>query len=623
MKVHYDQRAIERFPRSPGVYIMKGTSDEVIYVGKASNLRARVSQYFGQSSDTRIFVGLLDRYLTDIEVILTANEKEALILENELIKRHQPRFNVNLKDDKNFLHLRIDTNSEWPRIDVVRRPRKDGAHYFGPYHSASKIRKTLKVVEQHFGLRNCDDLTFRNRSRPCLQYQIKRCPGPCVLPIDKHRYDQHVHDVIRFLNGREAELVKSLEEKMSHAADAMEYELAARYRDQIRAVSSSLIDQNMVQIKQLDQDVYGIYREGASIQLAVLLIRSGKMVGSRTFEFEETGIPDDEMLSTFTNLFYNSGTTIPDEVLLPAEPRSVDALATYLSDIKGRKVQLKFPQRGASRRLIEMASKNAEHAFFQARRDQTARDGGLVKLKDRLQLTNVPHRMECFDISIFQGSEPVGSCVRFEGGAPMRGGYRHYTIKEVDGTDDYGMMREVLFRRLKRGLKSGDLPHLIIVDGGKGQLNVALAVLKDLEVDGIDVVGLAKARVVDGVVDGADGVVRSSERVFLPGVKNPVVLKSHSHECYLMTQIRDEAHRFAITHHRKRRLKKNFRSSIDDIPGIGPSRRAALLRHLGSLKAVREASLETLSSVPGFNSALAERVYQWYQDAGNIDAPGD
>ena len=444
-----------------------------------------------------------------------------------------------------------------------------------------------------------------------------------MLPIDKHRYDQHVHDVIRFLNGREAELVKSLEEKMSHAADAMEYELAARYRDQIRAVSSSLIDQNMVQIKQLDQDVYGIYREGASIQLAVLLIRSGKMVGSRTFEFEETGIPDDEMLSTFTNLFYNSGTTIPDEVLLPAEPRSVDALATYLSDIKGRKVQLKFPQRGASRRLIEMASKNAEHAFFQARRDQTARDGGLVKLKDRLQLTNVPHRMECFDISIFQGSEPVGSCVRFEGGAPMRGGYRHYTIKEVDGTDDYGMMREVLLRRLKRGLKSGDLPHLIIVDGGKGQLNVALAVLKDLEVDGIDVVGLAKARVVDGVVDGADGVVRSSERVFLPGVKNPVVLKSHSHECYLMTQIRDEAHRFAITHHRKRRLKKNFRSSIDNIPGIGPSRRAALLRHLGSLKAVREASLETLASVPGFNSALAERVYHWYQDGGNIDTSGD
>ena len=598
---------------------MKGSSDEVIYVGKASNLRARVSQYFGQTSDTRIFVGLLSRYLVDIEVILTANEKEALILENELIKRHQPRFNVNLKDDKNFLHLRIDATAEWPRIDVVRRPRKDGANYFGPYHSASKIRKTLKVVEQHFGLRNCDDLTFRNRSRPCLQYQIKRCPGPCVLPIDKHRYDQHVQDVIRFLNGREAELVKSLQEKMGDAADAMEYELAARYRDQIRAVSGSLVDQNMVQIKQLDQDVHGIYREGASIQLAVLLIRGGKMVGSRTFEFEETGIPDDEMLSTFTNLFYNSGTTLPDEVLLPVEPRSADALAMHLSDIKGRKVQLKFPQRGANRRLIEMASKNAEHAFFQARRDQTARDGGLAKLKERLQLTNVPHRMECFDISIFQGSEPVGSCVRFEGGAPMRSGYRHYKIKEVDGTDDYGMMREVLLRRLKRGLKNGDLPHLIIVDGGKGQLNVALAVLEDLEIDGIDVVGLAKARVVDGVVDSADGVVRSSERVFLPGVKNAVVLKSHSHECYLMTQIRDEAHRFAITHHRKRRLKKNFRSSIDDIPGIGPSRRAALLRHLGSLKAIRSASLETLSSVPGFNLSLAERVYQWYQDEAKLD----
>ncbi len=606
----FDRTNLDRFPKDPGVYIMKDHSGDVIYVGKASNLRNRVKQYFGQTSDTRYFVSLLDEYLSDIELIITASPKEALILENELIKRHQPRFNVNLKDDKNFLHLRIDSSSEWPKIDVVRRPRKDGALYFGPYHSASKIRQTLKLVEQHFGLRNCDDLTFRNRARPCLQYQIKRCPAPCVLPVDHRLYDNHVQDVVRFLQGREDELLRSLKDKMETASQSMEYESAARYRDQLRAVRGSLEDQNMVQIRQLDQDVFGVYREGASLQISILFVRRGKMVGSRTFDFVEHGIEDSELISTFINLYYNSGAVIPDEVLLPVSIANNDVVENYVSDLKAKRVRLKVPKRGANKRLLETANKNAEHAYFQARRDLAARDGGLVRLKEKLHLSNVPHHIECFDISLFQGTEPVASCVAFEGGSPNRRRYRQYKIKTVEGTDDYAMMREVLTRRLKSGLTKGDLPQLIVVDGGKGQLNVARTVLDDLKIDGLDIVSLAKARVLSGINDAEGGAVRTHERVFVPGIREPIILRSHTHEYFLMTQIRDEAHRFAINFHRKRRVKRNFTSILDDIPGIGPGRRKALLKHYGSLKAIRLASCESIAELDGFSMTLAETVVQ-------------
>ncbi|MEE2757121.1 MAG: excinuclease ABC subunit UvrC [Myxococcota bacterium] len=604
----FDRSNLDRFPKDPGVYIMKDQSGEVIYVGKANNLRNRVKQYFGQTSDTRFFVALLDEYLNDIDLIITANAKEALILENELIKRHQPRFNVNLKDDKNFLHLRIDASTKWPKIDVVRSPRKDGAQYFGPYHSASKIRQTLKLIEQHFGLRNCDDLTFKNRARPCLQYQIKRCPGPCVLPVDHRQYDNHVQDVIRFLQGREDELVRSLKEKMEQASQALEYESAARYRDQLRAIRGSLEDQNMVQIRQLDQDVFGIYREGASLQVSILFVRRGKMVGSRTFDFVEHGIPDSELLSTFVNLYYNSGAAMPDEVLLPVSISNRDVVEAYVSELKGRRVQLKLPKRGANKRLLETANKNAEHAYFQARRDLSARDGGLVRLKEKLKLTNVPHQIECFDISLFQGTEPVASCVAFEGGSPKRSRYRQYKIKTVEGTDDYGMMREVLTRRLKSGLAKADLPQLIVVDGGKGQLNVARSVLEELKIDGLDVVSLAKARVIDGVNDADGGVLKTSERVFIPGIREPIILRSNTHEYFLMTQLRDEAHRFAINFHRKRRIGRNFKSALDEIPGVGPGRRKILLRHFGSLKGIKAASSRTISELKGFSPALAETI---------------
>ncbi len=600
---------IDRIPTDPGCYLMKGEGGEVVYVGKARNLRARVRQYFGATSDTRYFVGLLDRYLEDVEVIITASEKEALILENELIKRHQPRFNVELKDDKSFLHLRIDDRVEWPKVDVVRRPRRDGARYFGPYHSASKVRETLKIAERYFQIRNCDDLSFKNRSRPCLQYQIKRCPGPCVLPVAREAYLDGVRDLTLFLRGRHDELLEALRRRMASASEAQRYEQAARLRDQIRAIDGSLQPQQVVLGQEIDRDVLAVYREGGALQIAVMLVRRGRLVGSRNFGFDEQGTPDAEVLSTFVNLFYSAGNPVPDEVLLPVEVDGADALAERLAELRGRRVRVRVPQRGAGRRLVEMAARNAEHAFFQARRSEAVRDGGLVRLKERLRLMNLPYRIECYDISIFQGASPVGSQVVFEGGVPKRSDYRHYKVRHVEGTDDFAMMREVLLRRLRRGVSEGRLPDLVVVDGGKGQLGVALAVLEDLAIEGVDVVGLAKSRVVEGV-DGAGGVKRSRERVFLPGVREPVALRSHTDELFLLTHLRDEAHRFAITFHRKLRGKGTLRSALDEVPGVGPARRRALLKAFGSVKGIRAAGVEAIAAVPGIGPGLARAVVE-------------
>lgn len=607
------QTDIDRIPTDPGCYLMKAADGEIIYVGKATNLRSRVRQYFGATSDTRFFVQILDRFLDDIDVILTSTAKEALILENELIKRHQPRFNVELKDDKNFLHLRIDDSVAWPKIDVVRRPRKDGARYFGPYHSASKIRQTLKLVEKHFQLRNCDDLSFKNRSRPCLQYQIKRCPGPCVHPVDPAQYQAQVKLVSMFLQGQSAELVKTLEERMWTAAEQMDYELAARYRDQVRAVRGSLEDQQVAGMREIDRDVWGTYREGGMLQLAVLLIRRGRMIGSRAFVFEQQGVPDEELISTVLNLFYHGGNPVPDEVLISAAPHEIDALAERLCELKGRKVALRVPQRGSGRKLMEMADRNAEHAFFQARQSEAVRDGGLVRLKKRLRLANLPYRIECYDISIFQGENAVASQVVFQGGLPHKKAYRHYKIRTVEGTDDFAMMRELLTRRLSRGLEEADLPDLIVIDGGKGQLGVAVAVMEDLGVEGVDLVGLAKARVVAGEHDAEGANLRTSERVFVPGVREPIVLRPHTDEFFVLTHLRDEAHRFAITYHRKLRKKSRLTSDLDNITGVGPARRTALLRAFGSMKRLRAASIEAIAGVDGVGEKLAETIHRALQ----------
>lgn len=596
-------------PHEPGVYLMKGADGEIFYVGKAANLSKRLSQYFGKTSDTRYFVSLLDRLLDDVQVLITNNETEALILEAELIKRHQPRFNVRLKDGKGFLHVRIDERADWPKLSVVRNVREDGARYFGPYHSASRLRETVKIIERNFQLRSCEDGTFHNRARPCLQYQIKRCSAPCVFPNLEESYRQEVRDVMLFLQGRKQDLVDQLQGKMTEAAEGMDFERAAVLRDRIRAIETSLQPQQVVVQQNIDRDVMGVYREGSLVEIALLFIRGGTLVGSRTFSFEHQESPDEEMLSTFLNLYYNGGHEVPDEVLLPSPAEGQDALAERLTQIRGRKALIKVPQRGPNRRLMEMAEKNAEQAFFQARRSEEVRNKGLERLQKRLRLANYPRVMECYDISLFQGTAPVASRVVFESGVPKRSAYRHYKIRHVEGTDDYAMMREVLLRRLKRGLKESDLPDLIIVDGGKGQLNVAVTVLKDLRIEGVDVVGLAKARVLSGPRDDNKGMERSDERVFKPNVKDPIILRSNTDELFLMARIRDEAHRFAITFHRKLRMGRNFDSILDAVPGVGPWRKKTLLKTFGSIKALKTAPIDEIADVPGIGWTLATDIH--------------
>jgi excinuclease ABC subunit C len=428
-----------------------------------------------------------------------------------------------------------------------------------------------------------------------------------VLAVDPDEYKQNVQSVVAFLQGKRTELVQQLADKMRIAAESLEFERAARYRDQMRAVEGSLEPQQVVLGREVDQDVFGLHREGGWLEIAVLFVRRGRMVGSRTFGFDEQAIPDAEVLSTFCNLFYHGGNSVPDEVLLPVEPDAEVALVDRLSELMGRRVEVRAPQRGAGKRLVEMAARNAEQSFIQARRSDAVRNGALVALKKRLRLANLPNRIECYDISLFQGASPVASRVVFEGGVPMRSAYRHYRIREVEGTDDFAMMREVLTRRLKRGLAEGDLPDLIVVDGGKGQLGVALAVFEDLGIQGVDLVGLAKSRVLEGETDeGASR--RSPERVFVPGAKDPIPLRAHTDELFLMTRLRDEAHRFAITFHRKLRTGRNFESALDAIPGVGPTRKKALLQAFGSLKKLREASEAEIAAVPGIGERLAHEL---------------
>lgn len=603
------EQCLANLPTTAGVYLMKDHEDNVVYVGKASNLKQRVKQYFGATSDTRYFVHQLPAVLQQIDTISTNTVKEALILENDLIKKYQPRFNVLLRDDKNFLHIRLDPSENWPRLRVVRRPKHDGAKYFGPYHSASKLRATLKLVEKYFQLRTCDDSSFRNRSRPCLQYQIKRCPAPCVLPVDKSAYRDRVEEVALFLSGKTEDLENRLHRHMIDAAESMRFEDAARYRDQLIAIKDSLEKQHMVQHQKVDKDIWGLHREGGFLTLTILHVRQGRLTDTRNFEFERQGVETSVLLSTVCNLYYRDGHAIPDEVLLCDAAEDMGILAESLSEFRGRKVKLITPKRGSSRRLVELACMNAEHAFFQSRQESLSRHKGLERLQARLGLSSYPEHIECIDISLFQGGEPVGSLVTFKGGVPDRKQYRHYKIKDVKGTDDFAMMREVVGRRLRRGIEEGELPDLLVVDGGKGQLNVAIGVAKDLGVDTLQIIGLAKSR----SKNTEEKLTRTSERVFLSHVKNPIPLQSHTDEYRLLTQLRDEAHRFAITFHRKLRRNKNLAGVLADLPGVGAAKQRTLLKHFGGRQALERASVEDLAKVSGIGPKLALKIHSFFR----------
>jgi excinuclease ABC subunit C len=602
------EEKLERLPAEPGVYLMKDARGEVIYVGKAVNLRSRVKSYFGRSSDTRAFVPILEGVLHDVDTVLVSNEKEALLLENELIKRHQPRFNVLLKDDKNFICLRLDPAAEWPRLEVVRHFKRDGALYFGPYASASSIRETLRTINRYFQLRTCSDHTLHHRKRPCLLYQIGRCPAPCVYDVSREEYAQSVREVALFLEGKGSELLEALTERMKNAADVQRYEQAARLRDQLFAIERSLERQKIATTEPIDQDVFGFHREADRLVIYVLYVRQGRLNGGQAFPFTGQEFPDEELLASFVNLYYGQGNVLPDEVLLPLRPEGgVESLAELLTEKRGRRVRVLIPQRGEKLRLVEMSAANARQAMVDQRRSRDELEGVLDRLRDRLHLSRPPRRIECFDISHFQGSSIVASQVAMSDGELDRARYRHFRIKSVQVQDDFASMYEVVGRRLRRGLAEGELPDLLVIDGGKGQVASARAAMKDAGVQ-LDVVGLAKSRELE-VDDQAGATARSPERVFLPERKDPIVLPQNSPELFLLVRIRDEAHRFAITYQQKLMRRRNFRSVLEDIPGVGEGRKKALLRAFGSLKRIREASIEELAAEAGLGTTLAERIH--------------
>ncbi|HET6148381.1 MAG TPA: excinuclease ABC subunit UvrC [Polyangia bacterium] len=698
---------LERLPAAPGVYIMKDRRGKAVYIGKAAVLRNRVRQYFQASSgDNRDFVPLLDGIVSDIETVITSNEKEALLLENTLIKKHQPRFNVNLRDDKNYLVLRLDPDAEWPRLEVVRKIADDGAFYFGPYHSASACREALRIVNRHFQLRTCTDHVLHNRRRPCLQYQIKRCPGPCVLPVSTDEYADQVRDVRLFLEGKSDELLSRLGTRMKEAAGRTDFERAAEVRDQLRALETTLEEQRVVSSDFVDQDVFGFFRQGIALEIIVLSIRQGKMLGSRGFSFTGQEFPDAELLSSFIGLYYDLSVIPPDEVLLPFAIDDADLKADWLADKRTgrrRKVEICVPQRGDRRKLVELAQKNAAASFTSRRNAREDTEVALGKLQRRLKLARLPRVIECYDISHIQGFATVASMVVFVDGRPEKSRYRTYKVRTGDRPDDFASMYEVLSRRFRRARESqadGDvesadanreggswaLPDLIVIDGGKGQLGMALAAARDVGIDvrpgvGLPIIGLAKERDLagpapppapaeppatepvagpavalvspppvaavaapapapapadadaDGDGDGDQAIVsgesalpgktRHPDRVFLPHAKDAIPIRPNTAEMFVLQHLRDEAHRFAITFHRQQRKRLTLRSALSTIPGIGVGRQRLLLRHFGSLKKIRESSLEDLVAVPGMTRKAAEAVHaHWKKQPLPADEAG-
>jgi excinuclease ABC subunit C len=605
------QEKLDALPAQAGVYLMRDHHGKVIYVGKAKSIRGRVRGYF-RGGEERSQIQFLMNRVGDIETLLTSNEKEALILENNLIKQYKPRYNIRLKDDKSYLSIKINVRHPWPRITATRKIVKDGSRYFGPYSSAFSARETLDIIEKHFLLRNCTEYNFKNRARPCLQYQIKRCLAPCVLTVDPKEYQDNLREAILFIEGKRQELVDDLRGKMEEKAEALEFEAAAKIRDQIQAVEKTVEKQRMVSHWGGDQDIFGLYREGGFIEVQVLFVRQGKLTGNQTYSLEDREFPDEEVIEELLTQFYQGERFVPDEILLPVEIDDREAREEYLTERRGKRVSILSPQRGDKRQLVEMAAQNARQSYAERHDQEKERERMLLELKEKLRLRNYPQRIECYDISNIMGAHAVGSMVTFIDGEPDKRFYRHYRIRTVSPEmrgDDFAMMYEVLKRRFRRGVEEGGLPDLVVVDGGRGQLGMALSAMGELGVLGkIDAAALAKMRV-ERSPRSAE-IERLEERVFLPGQSNPIVLKRNSNALFLLQRVRDEAHRFAITYHKKVRAKQTIYSALDKIPGIGGARKRALLRAFGSVKRIEEASLDELLKVPSINQKIAEDVLQ-------------
>ncbi|RIL06495.1 MAG: excinuclease ABC subunit C [Proteobacteria bacterium] len=638
-----EERA-QRLPATSGVYLFKNARGKVLYVGKAQNLRARVRSYLRAGGDGRHRIPEMVERAADVEVVVTPSVKAALLLENELIKRHKPAFNVRLRDDKQYLGLRIDPREPWPRPTPVRRFREDGAAYFGPFTSSLSLREAISNLRRIFPLRSCSDPVFRDyarRGRPCIEFEMKRCLAPCCGLVGAPEYAQLVEGTVLFLRGRSDDLLRELGDAMQRAAAEERYEDAARLRDRIAAVEQTVQKQTIVGERAVDRDVFGFARRGGEVEIALLHVRAGRVVGHAAHAFSDLVLDDAEVFGSFLVQYYAvPDRPVPGEVWVPFEPSESAALREWLAERAGRRVLLRAPQRGAGREMIAMADANAELRLAQRLDARESVAAALAELQERLGLAKLPQRIECYDVSTLAGTLAVGSRVAFVDGQPDKNGYRRYRIREAPAGDDLACMREMLARRIAKA-SSDPLPDLLVVDGGRGQLGVAVAALHDAgvaianeasaldrstdalfrrsepeasgQIAGPDVIGLSKER----AGEGASARVRRSgglkaEHVHLPQRKDPVLLPPSSAALLLLQRVRDEAHRFAIEFQRSLRQRAHMTSILEEIPGIGPTRRRALLRELGSLRAVREATPDALAAVDGISAADAARIRAFF-----------
>lgn len=587
----FDPRTLALYPDQPGVYLMKDDQGVVLYVGKAKNLRARLKQYFAEYGDQRDMVPYLITQIQDIDTIVALTEKDALILENNLIKRHKPKYNVLLKDDKTFISL-VVTRHKWPMIRLVRdkgKPKNDGI-YFGPYTNALAARQTFDLISKLFPLRQCSDAELASRERPCLLYDIKRCIAPCVEKCTEEDYGSHVEAAMRLLKGQDKEVVKELKRRMEAASDALEFEKADDLLQMIHQIEHVTQVQHVDNPAAKDCDVVGLYREADAVMIALLFFREGKLIGSEHFSFHLIASNDAEILESFVLQHYKNLTSLPSEIMVPEELSQSEALGEILSETAQRKVSVLTPQKGKKRDLVEMAQRNAKALFVREQDARSLKEKMLLDLQETIQLTRFPRRIECFDTSNISGTDPVASLACFVNGEKDKSRTRLFKIKGKG--DDYAAMREVLYRHFVKEKEKNDFCDLLIVDGGKGQLNIALEVFQELEIATVDAIGLTKeeARHDKGL---------TQEKIYVPHRKDPLLIDPRSPLLFLLQKIRDEAHRQAIEYHRKRRSKRTISSSLDEIPGIGPIKKKRLLQRFGSVKAIKEASVEELKTVKG------------------------
>ena len=599
------KKVLESLPSSPGVYLLKDKKGRSLYIGKAKNLKIRLRSYLTQNigKDQRPQIPYLMQEICDLDYFITQNERDALLLENSLIKQKKPKYNIRLKDDKNYASLRLDPREKFPKLTYTRRVLRDRAMYYGPFASGQALRQTKRLIHKIFPLRDCTDEKFKRHStRPCLNYYMKLCLGPCAGKVDKGGYGEVVEQTKMFLKGERKEIIRLLCTNMNKASEELRYEDAAHYRDQIELLEKHLGVDLHISSSLMDKDIVGFYRDAQFVEFVVLFSRGGAIIDMAEYSFNNAAWEDEEILREFIEQLYGGERFIPQEIISPFRFEGVEALREWLSEKRGKKIRITVPKRGANLKLLELARRNAEESFRRRSTEKQKEHSLLQRVKDSLSLSKLPFSIECFDISNIQGNIAVASMVRFEDGKPAKSRYRRYRIKAVFGANDYAMMYEVLQRRLKRAeQKDWELPDLILIDGGKGQLNIVHQVLSELGfLDEVKLASIAKGRE-EGEID----------KIYIPGRKDPVPLTKNSQELLFLMRIRNEAHRFAITYHKKLRAKKAFESQLDFIKGVGKRRRETLLKHFGSISGIRGASIEEISSVHGMNRRIAQEIKRY------------